>query len=247
MVGRTNAGGGGIPYSIASVTYPVGATCVCRSGTRIMRAKDKSGKAIFNIPYTGYWVVEATYGNNTAQYNFAINGPGELVICTLKFNLNVYSPGDDGSDWTTCLATTGNSSITFGANNAILKATFGSIVTTVTTKMLYNTPFMGGFYKTLTINIGAVSLNGASTTAKPIKVGVITAANKDSFLNNINSVSTEASVNFRESNSTYTVDLSNLSTETMYYIVVSCQAFLISGSSSTIAVNSCEITSIIAE
>ena len=70
MVGRTNVAGARL-RSVIAVTYPEGSVCSCTNGTKTLKAKDTSGKALFNVS-AGEWTVTATDGNKTKSATVSI-------------------------------------------------------------------------------------------------------------------------------------------------------------------------------
>ena len=54
-------GGGGGSKIVASivVAYPAGSTLTCTLGSKVLTAKDTSGRWVFGLPSTGNWVVKA--------------------------------------------------------------------------------------------------------------------------------------------------------------------------------------------
>lgn len=94
MIGKTNAGGGvGKLFAIIAVTYPEGSVCTCSNGTKTLKAKDTSGKALFNVS-TGTWTVTATDGNKTKDATVDITTEGQVESVTLRYELVLYNYGD---------------------------------------------------------------------------------------------------------------------------------------------------------
>ena len=79
MVGRTNAGGAGELRSVIAVTYPEGSVCTCSNGTKTLKAKDTSGKALFNVT-VGEWTVSCTDGSETAIKTVSITYHSTIVV-----------------------------------------------------------------------------------------------------------------------------------------------------------------------
>ena len=93
MVGKTNVAGARLRAVIA-VTYPKGSVCTCSNGTKTMKARDTSGKALFNV-FTGTWTVTATDGSKTASKAVTITDAGQAVNVALSFILALRDGIDD--------------------------------------------------------------------------------------------------------------------------------------------------------
>ena len=91
MIGRTNASGANI-LAVIAVTYPEGSVCTCSNGTKTLKARDTSGKALFNVS-TGTWTVTATDGNKTKDATVDITTDGQYESVTLKYSLDVIVNG----------------------------------------------------------------------------------------------------------------------------------------------------------
>lgn len=98
MVGKTNVAGARLRAVIA-VTYPEGSVCTCSNGTKTLKARDTSGKALFNVP-VGEWTVTATDGNNTKSAAVSITQEGQCESVTLSYKLYLYNKGDECTDIT---------------------------------------------------------------------------------------------------------------------------------------------------
>ena len=92
MVGKTNVAGARLRAVIA-VTYPEGSVCTCSNGTKTLKSRDTSGKALFNVS-TGTWTVTATDGNKTKDATVDITTEGQSESVTLKYELVLYDAGD---------------------------------------------------------------------------------------------------------------------------------------------------------
>ena len=93
MVGKTNVAGARLRAVIA-VTYPEGSVCTCSNGTKTLKARDTSGKALFNV-FTGTWTVTATDGSKTASKAVTIADAGQAVNVALSFILYLRDGIDD--------------------------------------------------------------------------------------------------------------------------------------------------------
>ena len=92
MVGKTNVAGARLRAVIA-VTYPVGSVCTCVSGTKTLKARDTSGKALFNVT-VGEWTVSCTDGTDTASMTVSITYEGQAESVELNYNFYLYKSGD---------------------------------------------------------------------------------------------------------------------------------------------------------
>ena len=93
-------GGGSAPlYAIIAVTYPKGSVCTCTDGTKTMKAKDTSGKALFNVT-AGSWTVSCTDGTKTASKAVSITAKGQINTIILSYTLVLYNAGDEFTDIT---------------------------------------------------------------------------------------------------------------------------------------------------
>lgn len=85
--------GGEKLFSIIAVTYPEGSICTCSDGTKTMKAKDTSGKALFNVA-VGEWTVTATDGSSTASQAISIKADGQSESVTLLYGMYLFKSGD---------------------------------------------------------------------------------------------------------------------------------------------------------
>lgn len=95
MVGITNSSGIGKVYAVIGVTYPVGSTCTCTDGTKMLTAKDTTGRALFVIPYAGTWIVKAVSGNKSKSKAVLITAEGQVETMELAFELILFDDGDN--------------------------------------------------------------------------------------------------------------------------------------------------------
>ena len=89
------SGGSGKLFAVIAVTYPEGSICTCSDGTKTMKAKDTSGKALFNVPSAGTWTVSCTDGMNTDSQSVAITAAGQVENVELAYNLYLYKNGNE--------------------------------------------------------------------------------------------------------------------------------------------------------
>lgn len=99
MIGRTNAGGGsGKLFAVIAVTYPEGSVCTCSNGTKTLKARDTSGKALFNVK-AGTYTVECHTSDSSKSRSVSVtvteSDEGQVKNVTLTYELVLYSPGDE--------------------------------------------------------------------------------------------------------------------------------------------------------
>lgn len=99
MIIPLGGGGSKVVASIA-VTYPAGSTCTCTLGSKVLTAKDTSGKWVFGLPSIGDWVVKAVKGSQSASKAVSITAEGQAETVTLMFELLLFNNGlVDGIAW----------------------------------------------------------------------------------------------------------------------------------------------------
>ena len=122
MVGKTNVGSSGKLFAIIAVTYPEGSVCTCSNGTKTLKAKDTSGKALFNVPSAGTWTVSCTDGSSTVSKSVTITAPGQVENVKLSYALILYDSGDEYTDitggWSGFACYSGTSKGTFTKNSS---------------------------------------------------------------------------------------------------------------------------------
>ena len=89
--------GGGGSKVVASivVTYPAGSTLTCTLGSKVLTAKDTSGKWVFGLPSTGNWVIKATSGSKSKSKTVSITAEGQVKNVTLMFEAILWEAGAD--------------------------------------------------------------------------------------------------------------------------------------------------------
>ena len=89
--------GGGGSKVVASivVTYPAGSTCTCTLGSKVLTAKDTSGKWVFGLPSTGNWVVKAVKDSKSKSATVEITAEGQVATVTLTFEMILFDGGDN--------------------------------------------------------------------------------------------------------------------------------------------------------
>ena len=88
--------GGGGSKVVASivVTYPAGSTLTCTLGSKVLTAKDTSGKWVFGLPSTGNWVIKATSGSKSASKAVSITAEGQSVSVKLDYATYLFRSGE---------------------------------------------------------------------------------------------------------------------------------------------------------
>lgn len=122
MVGKTNVAGARL-RAVVAVTYPVGSVCTCVSGTKTLKARDTSGKALFNVT-VGEWSVSCTDGTDTASKAVSITYEGQVESVELSYRLYLYKNGDKctdvGGNWSLKRGYTNGVSVTYKTDYAQL-------------------------------------------------------------------------------------------------------------------------------
>lgn len=87
--------GGGGSKVVASivVTYPAGSTLTCTLGSKVLTAKDTSGKWVFGLPSTGNWVVKAVSGSKSKSKAVSITAEGQVETVELVYQLYIFKSG----------------------------------------------------------------------------------------------------------------------------------------------------------
>lgn len=116
-------GGGSKVVASITVTYPVGSTCTCTLGTKVLTAKDTSGKWVFGLPSTGSWVVKAVKDSKSKSATVKITAEGQVknvelaydyIIFSNETGLNsVYSDGGGGATVKVSTDSSGKKILTF--------------------------------------------------------------------------------------------------------------------------------------
>ena len=89
--------GGGGSKVVASivVTCPAGSTLTCTLGSKVLTAKDTSGKWVFGLPSIGDWVIKATSGSKNKSKTVSITAEGQVKNVTLMFEAILWEAGAD--------------------------------------------------------------------------------------------------------------------------------------------------------
>ena len=114
---------GGAPlYAVIAVTYPEGSVCTCVSGTKTLKARDTSGKALFNVPSAGTWTGSCSDGSSTVSKSVTITATGQVESVKLSYDLILYDSGDEYTDitggWSGFACYSGTSKGTFTKNSS---------------------------------------------------------------------------------------------------------------------------------
>ena len=121
--------GGGGSKVVASivVTYPAGSTLTCTLGSKVLTAKDTSGKWVFGLPSMGNWVIKAVSGSKSKSKTVSITAEGQVKNVTLMFEAILWEAGADQ-----------NTSITGGfAANDTTYVKIGNSTVTITGECTY--------------------------------------------------------------------------------------------------------------
>lgn len=81
------------PYAAIGVTYPSGSTVTCTNGSKTLKAKDTSGKALLAIPSAGTWTVKAVKGSKSKSKAVSITAEGQVATVTLTFETILFDNG----------------------------------------------------------------------------------------------------------------------------------------------------------
>lgn len=92
MIHNMVGGGGRKLFAVIAVTYPEGSVCTCTNGTKTLKARDTSGRALFNVPL-GEWTVSCTDGIITASKAVSITTEGQSDSVTLNYGLYLFKAG----------------------------------------------------------------------------------------------------------------------------------------------------------
>lgn len=164
--------GGGGSKVVASivVTYPAGSTCTCTLGSKVLTAKDTSGKWVFGLPSTGSWVVKAVKGNQSKSATVEITAEGQVKNVELAYELVLFKDGayQDIGSFNNATITNGNlvmsASGTDGAGGSISR-------TFITNKKLDLTN-----YSTLTFSLASFTINSDYPSYRKAYFGVCSKA-----------------------------------------------------------------------
>lgn len=116
--------GGGGSKVVASivVTYPAGSTCTCTLGSKVLTAKDTSGKWVFGLPSTGSWVVKAVKGSQSKSAAVEITAEGQVATVELAYRLDIFKAGQ-GAVVPLSSHTDANGRVTIGTDKITISKT----------------------------------------------------------------------------------------------------------------------------
>lgn len=190
MVGKTNVGGGGKLFAVIAVTYPEGSVCTCTNGTKTLKARDTSGKALFNVPL-GEWTVSCTDGAETASKTVSITTEGQSESITLSYLTYYYDKGDTFDSITGGWVKVGTGgSLTFNAESMTLiannyqQSTHAATVNMVSLadiKTLYFRVKSATSYPTGRPRIGVATINNPAPTDESKWAATSTLSASDDF------------------------------------------------------------------
>lgn len=96
MIGRTNAGGGGLnikEYAI-SVAFPVGSECTVTDGVKTFKSKTGNGGAwIFDKVYAATWTVTITKGSDTLSKTVTLSADHKTEHLDLDYAIPLFVDG----------------------------------------------------------------------------------------------------------------------------------------------------------
>lgn len=99
MIIPLGGGGSKIVASIV-VSYPAGSTLTCTLGSKVLTAKDTSGKWVFGLPTTGNWVVKATDGTDTATQTVTVTSGQTANVMLSYWDGTIYDAGNEYTAYT---------------------------------------------------------------------------------------------------------------------------------------------------
>lgn len=89
-------GGGGTvsgAFAVIGVSYPSGSSCTLSKGSKIYRAQDTSGTALFAVPEAGDWIITITDGSRTRARSVAITERGQVEKVVISYSTVLFEPG----------------------------------------------------------------------------------------------------------------------------------------------------------
>ena len=154
--------GGGGSKVVASivVTYPAGSTCTCTLGSKVLTAKDTSGKWVFGLPSTGNWVVKAVKDSKSKSATVNITAEGQTKTVKLVYEFVLY---DNGIMQNGGVVKSIDHESTYGSNSAVVND--GFLYISVANNLTLANGFRsvnaisGGQYSTLKVRVSNVSGN----------------------------------------------------------------------------------------
>lgn len=86
-------------YAVIGVTYPSGSTVTCTNGSKTLKAKDTTGKAMFIIPTKGTWTVKAVKGSQSASKAVSITAEGQVETVELSYSTDFVIYSEEKAVW----------------------------------------------------------------------------------------------------------------------------------------------------
>lgn len=85
------SGGGSKVVASIVVIYPVGSTCTCTLGSKVLTAKNTSGKWVFGLPSIGDWVVKITNGSKSRSMTVSITAENQVKEIELAYEFILFN------------------------------------------------------------------------------------------------------------------------------------------------------------
>ena len=180
MVPMYGFGGGGKLFAIIAVTYPEGSICTCTNGTKTLKAKDTSGKALFNVS-AGEWTVSCTDGSRTASKAVSITTDGQIESVTLRYEIDLINDNDTTGGWSIGYKQNSNPAITTEVNKITVTSdstdpNHANICTAVTKNLID----LSGSTK-ITVNVTSVKV----LSAGEIRIGLVKNRTSSSLVSSV--------------------------------------------------------------
>ena len=186
MIFNMVGGGGEKLFSIIAVTYPEGSICTCSNGTKTLKARDTSGKALFNVDI-GEWTVKAedTAAGKSKSANVSITEEGQSKSVDLYYALYLYNKGYQDTDVTGGLKGYAYGSSSSGSTRVNPTVNYGDTDITVTNQAASNGTSASSLFTENAIDITnynnlKINITKRSGNANTIGFG-ITKTKKDKF------------------------------------------------------------------
>lgn len=240
----TRRGGNGAAfYAAIGITFPKNSylTCVSSDGTVSLQTEVLSTENwIFLIPKEGTYTITATQGSYSAYKTISITKQNQCEAIRLSYNIIAYAPKDDGSQWYQYRYSGG--SFSWGLEQVVINSGYTMGGYSIS-KMYYRTPFKGQDFSKVT------AITGTSMDAYGSPMGVLFGVVKADYLSTVTSGNDfptwvlSARCNDTQK-ATYNIDLSSLSPDETYYLVVAVRGRNL-GSDSVVKPNIGSFSSII--
>ena len=143
-------------YAVIGVTYPSGSTCTCTNGSKTLKAKDTTGRALFVIPSSGTWMVKAVKGSKSKSKTVSITAEGQVKTVTLTYELYLFSGSET---WTLKQRLKGYGAVTTSNNTLTLTGNMasGGSAPLYACSAFYPSKGAKGEYSTLKVTISSVT------------------------------------------------------------------------------------------